>query len=287
MAVKADWARRVARISDGLSRSESVLLDYIVSHPQDAAFMSLKELCSATGVSKPKVIDLYRKLAYAGFKEFRTGILDFYRQHIDSYRASYTTFRQIASLDELRQAAIQVDVNSLLRMSEHVSSEDLRHTARAILDAQNVYIFGPGTGFYPANFLAERLRRYRLSVHLVESDLQHLTEGLYPVSEGDLFILFHYLPEHTLSTRTLELVKEQGGRCIVVTGTVLLELVDLAERVIYVERGEMGFKNSMAVPVNFANLLLLTVEFLGGDVLQERLKKLEEKREKYQLTRFS
>ena len=47
---------------------------------------------------------------------------------------------------------------------------------------------------------------------------------------------------------------------------------------IYVNRGDIEFKNSMAVPMNFANLLLLAVELSGGDKLKEKLKELENRR---------
>lgn len=287
MALKVDWGRRVSQVHDSLTRSEQTLLNFITGQPQEAAFMSLKELCEATEVSKPKVIEFYRKLGYEGFKEFRQGILAFYEHHIDSYRASYTTFRQINSIEELREAAVAVDVGALQRMTSHVSSEDLSFTAEAILQARTVHVFGPGTGALPAEFLAQRLRRYKVNVHYIASDLQHLAEELYPIGSEDLLLLFHYAANTEQSMTSMQVARDQGATVVAVAGTILLDFVELVDRAIYVVRGEMGFKNSMAVPMCFANLLLLTVEFLGGEELQKHLKELEEKRGRYDLLRLA
>jgi DNA-binding MurR/RpiR family transcriptional regulator len=62
--------------------------------------------------------------------------------------------------------------------------------------------------------------------------------------------------------------------------------VNSADSVIVVNRGEINFKNSMAVPMAFANLLILTIELIGGERIQADLMEIEEKREKFGLSYF-
>jgi hypothetical protein len=47
---------------------------------------------------------------------------------------------------------------------------------------------------------------------------------------------------------------------------------------LFVPRGQWNFKNSLAAPMAFAQILLLAVEFLGGPDLYHRLKSLESTR---------
>ncbi len=245
--------------------------------------MSLKELCEATNVSKPKVIDLYRKLGYAVYKEFRQGIQDFYAYHINAYRASCTTFKQINTLDELIRTAQEADTTALQRLSEHISPEELSHLARAIIDAHSIYVYGPSTGIYPAHYLYQRLKRYRLDVNLIGKDVQHLMEEVFPLRRDDLLLVFNYFLERDLTHRVMKYARDQGARIIVVSDTVLVDFVELVERSYFVERGSMGFKNSMAVPMHFVNLLILTIELIGGPQFQENLQQVETNREKYGL----
>lgn len=284
MSVNIEWAKRISQAAVDFTRIDSELLEYITKNPQIAAFMSLKDLCEATGISKPKVIDFYKKLGYRSFKEFRGGVLEFYEQHINSYQASSATFQKISSLDELMQTAIQVDIESIGRMKQQISKEDLEDVAQSLLGAERIYLYGPGTGFYPAHFLYQRLKRYKLDVHLVGMDLQHLAEELFSITAKDVMLVFHYLHEGAKEKNIMEMTREAGARVIMVTEYIHHQFVEWADRILYVNRGEIGFKNSMAVPMHFANLLLLSVEFVRGPECQETLKELENKRDKYDLS---
>ncbi len=271
----------------GFTRSEAVLMEFVTSFPHQAAFMSLKDLCQATHTSKPKVIEFYKKLGYTGYKNFLEGVKGFYEHHIDSYRASTITFKKIKSIDELLQAAIQIDIKALSRMAGYISTDDLLQSARSILDAERIYIFSPGTGYYPGHFLYERLKRYRLDTHLVGNDAQHLAEEIYPMDKNDLLLVFHYFPESKIFEGVMRLAKDAGATVILITGSIYLNLVSLSNKVLFINRGDIEFKNSMAVPMTFANLLLLTVELLGGEDVKKELKYLEEKRDRYALAYFS
>lgn len=284
MAVNTEWAERVGRASSSFTRTETLLMDYLAQFPHEAAFMSLKELCEASGISKPVVIEFYRKLGYDSFKEFRGGLQSFYAQGIDSYRASTITFRSISTIEELIENAIEIDARSLRRLASYLSKEELESLAGGLLEADRLYLYGPGTGFYPAHYLHERLKRYRLDVHLVGNDLQHLAEELFPLKSGDLLLVFDYLPKKTILERVLSFASDAGARTILIADQVDVRLVNRADTVVVVNRGEINFKNSMAVPMAFANLLLLTVELLGAETVQSELKGIEEKREKYGLS---
>ena len=90
-----------------------------------------------------------------------------------------------------------------------------------------------------------------------------------------------YMSDTKSFIKTLDSVKKTDIEIITVTGTVDPVLAEISDRLIYVNRGDIEFKNSMAVPMNFANLLLLAVELAGGETLKNNLKKLEERRDEF------
>ncbi len=273
------WATRVENANSTLTRSEATVLDYVTAVPEEAAFQSLKELSEHTGISKPKIIDLYRKLGYQTFREFTEGVREFYSHRINSLRASRATFTSIESVPELIERAISIDQQSLSRVSECVSPNDLTYIANAILGAGTTYLFGPGSGQYPAQYLYTRLKRYRLNVHEIALDMQHLAEELVGAGPGDLLLVFSYVREHDTVLSVMRHAMNQGGRVVVVSDNVLVDFATIADRTLYVERGLVGFKNSMAVPMSFANMVLLAVELLGGEELQKSLRDVEAIRE--------
>ena len=178
---------------------------------------------------------------------------------------------------------METEVNSITKIKDYISEDDLLFITNRILDSDRVFIFGPGTGYYPAHFLFQRLKRYRIDVHLIGDDFQHMAEDLFPVNPGNLLLVFNYLPEPSVIEKVMKYCKNAGASIVLVTGSIYLSLASYPDRVIYVNRGEIGFKNSMAVPMAFANLILLAVELTGGEKVSRYLKNLEEKRDEYKL----
>lgn len=275
-----NWARRVEQANSTLTRSESAVLDYVTTAPEEAAFQSLKELADHTGTSKPKIIDLYRKLGYQSFREFIRDVREFYSHRINSLRASKATFTSVESIPELITRAIAIDQQSLARIAECVSPEDLNFIAESIMNARTTHIFGPGSGWYPADYLTTRLRRYRLAVRNIELDMQHLAEEVVSISANDLLLVFSYVRDHATVLSVMRHAHETGATVIVISDNVLVDFATSSHRTFYVERGLVGFKNSMAIPMSFANMVLLAVELLGGDALQQSLGEVEAIREK-------
>ncbi len=284
MAIDTEWAFKVSEAQKTFKKSDRVILNFITQYPQEAAFLSLKELTERTGTSKPTVIEFYKKLGYSSYKEFLSGVKSFYEHHIDSYKASTIIFKKIRSVGELIKSAIEIEIKSISRLKEYITEEDLIFISDVIFESKKIFLFGPGTGIYPTHFLYERLKRYRFDVHLIGKDIQHLADELYPMSEEDLFFVFNYSTEPILVERAMAFAKNRKARVILITGSMYLSLASFADRVIYINRGDIEFKNSMAVPMSFANILLLTVELRGGKDFREHLRKLEEEREKFKLS---
>ncbi|MCK5200011.1 MAG: MurR/RpiR family transcriptional regulator [Spirochaetales bacterium] len=278
MAVDTDWAQRLSMAAQNFTKSEKEIAEFIRQFPHEIAFLSLKDLCQKIDISKPTVIEFYKKLNYPNYQDFRAGMLSFYEHHIDSYKASSRIFSKISSFSELIHAAIETDIKSLNLFANHFSDKELEYTANKILTSDTVYLLGPGTGFYPAHYLTKRLKRYQLNVQLLGENSGDVVDDLFPATSKDLLITFMYLNDTKSFIKTLESVKKTGMEIITVTGTMDPDLAELSSRMIYVNRGDIEFKNSMAVPMNFANLLLLAVELSGGDRLKEKLKELENRR---------
>ncbi len=284
MAIDTEWASKVSNARDEFKKSDRIILNFITQFPQEAAFLSLKELAQRTGTSKPTVIEFYRKLGYSSYKEFLSGVKSFYEHHIDSYKASTIIFKKIRSIEELIKSAIEIEIKSISKLKEYITEEDLIFISDTIFQSKNIFFFGPGTGIYPTHFLYERLKRYKFNVHLVGEDIQHLADELYPMGEKDLFFVFNYSTEPVLVERAMAFAKGRKAHVILITGSMYLSLANFADRVIYINRGDIEFKNSMAVPMSFANILLLTVELRGGKDFREYLRKLEEERERFKLS---
>jgi len=279
MDVKLDWLDRLRRFENDLSRAESDLLRYVNANPEKVSLLTQRELAVAADVSKPVVISLFRKLGYSTHKEFQHSVEEFFSTHIDSYRASQHIRNQFETLEELISEAIQVDTRSLERLSQSLSPGTLGAMVEAITGHERVWIIGPGTAMYPAHYLSQRLRRYQIASVLIGQDSSHHLDELFPITDRDLLLVFHYTDRDEWLLPVLKFAGNRGALRMLVSATIHPSYVEESDEFIHVPRGELHFKNSMAVPMAFANLLLLALEIARGEDVRERLKNLETARE--------
>ncbi len=270
-----NWAERLAGHSVALSRREVDLVAWIVAAPHEAAFLTLQELTDKAGVSKPTVISCYRQLGYQDYQEFQNGIQDFYAGQIDSYRAGAVAFRNLESLQDVINASLDVELSSIETLRNNLDLDGLEEMARGLMAARTVYMYGDGTGFYPGHYLVQRLRRCGIVTFLAGTDREHVLDELVPISGDDILLVFYYTQDAAVLRRCMEFCSSKGARIFLVTGFLEPGLCGLATKHLFVPRGNIRFKNSMATPMAFAQLLLMAVEYLGGDRIADGLRNLE------------
>jgi DNA-binding MurR/RpiR family transcriptional regulator len=270
-----NWAERLAEERDNLTRRELDIVEFISSHPLEASSLKQSDLCLRVGVSKPVVISCFRRLGYAEYQDFLEGIRGFYAGQIDSAQANLAALGELRDISALVELAIDVEAATLETLRRQLKADQVEALARAIFTTKTIYLYAEGTGFEPAHYLAQRLRRLGLEAVLAGLDRPHLLDDLGPMGGGDLLITFFYTQDARIVAKLLDLARSRGASTALVTGTPDPELWRRSDHHVFVPRGQWNFKNSLAVPMAFAQILLLAVEFVGGAELRERLLALE------------
>lgn len=270
-----NWSQRLEHSQNRLSRKELELISWVNVNPHRAAFLKLNELVDAAGVSKPTIISCYRNLGFEDYQDFQSGLQDFYAGQIDSYHASQAALSAIANLDELVRASLEVEQASLEIMAKNLDINQLGQVIGHLLKAPSIHVYGDGTGFYPGHYLVQRLRSCGLLAFLAGTDREHVLDDLSPVRSGDVLLIFNYTQDQPTLTAAMDLCRERGAIVILVAGFFEPQLYRRATLHLYVPRGKLQFKNSMAMPMAFAQILLLGIELQGGSVFAANLRSID------------
>lgn len=269
---------RIEHAREHLTRLEQSLLDFVNGNPEKAVLLSQKDFLRQAQVSKPILINFFRKLGYSDYRSFQAGVEQFFSTHIDSFRASQDLHNRVRTIPEMIDQAVHVDMRAMGRLLEIVPEQTLRVFAEKVFRARTVYVAGMGTGYYPAHYLAQRLRRYRIVTVLISHESDHSPDEIYPLGSEDVLVAFGYTRDDSWLFPLLRLCRERGALSFLVTATIHPDYVGSCSHYVHVPRGEVRFKNSMAVPMAFSNLLLLAFEVIHGDHAEEQLQLLEETR---------
>ncbi|MFP4431883.1 MAG: MurR/RpiR family transcriptional regulator [Spirochaetaceae bacterium] len=276
--MSGQWLEKLRRNEHELSRAERSLIAYVNRRPEQAARLNQQELAGQAGVSKPVIINCFRRLGYKSFREFQSNLEQFFSTQINSLSATRNVLERVGSVSALTVEAASVDARALQRLHESLDPKTLELVSRRLHDARSVLVMGQSTGHYAAHYVATRLPRYGLPTILVSQDERHVAEALHTATAGDVLLLFHYSDDDTWLYRVSEIVAARGSWTTLVSATIHPDYVDGVDLFIHVPRGEIGFKNSMAVPMHFANLLLLSYEVLYRDEVDTHLTTLEDTR---------
>ncbi len=272
------WLEKLRSKEHELSRAERALIGYVNRRPEQAARLNQQELANEAGISKPVVINCFRKLGYESFREFQSSLEQFFATQINSLSATRNVVERVKSASELIVEAAAVDARALQRLHESLDPKALELVSRKLHEARSVLVMGQSTGHYAAHYLAKRLPRYGLPTILVSQDERHVAEALHTATIGDVVLLFHYSDDDTWLYRVSDALASRTIWTALVSATIHPDYVDGADLFIHVPRGEIGFKNSMAVPMHFANLLLLSYEVVYRDEVDAHLTTLEDSR---------
>jgi len=273
-----DWGDQLRQYQDSLTRAEHVLIDYVNRYPEQAVRLTQREIANQSNVSKPVIISCFRKLGFSSFHAFQASIAQFFATQIDSLLASRRVQERADTLEALVEEATGVDVHALERLHQALDARRLEQISSHLHQAHTVFVMGPSTGEYPAHYLAQRLPRYGIRSVLVPQDPRHIPDVLHPMGDHDALVLFHYSDDDTWLYRTLNHATERGTWTALVSAVIHPTYVEASNLFIHVPRGEMEFKNSMAVPMHFANILLLSYELLFREEVDDQLIQLESTR---------
>lgn len=276
--MSTDWLERLQRQGDSLTKTERLLVAFINDHPDRASSLPQLELAREAGVSKPVVISCFRRLGFEDYRSFQSSVELFFETQIDALNASRRVQERVDNLEELIEEARAVDVRSLERFSASLDSSKLALIADKCMGARTIYCSGEGTGHYPADFVASRLRRYGLQTLLVGEQRSHAPDSLHPLGSEDILLLFHYSDSDDWLWPILELARCRSAWTLLASGTIHPDYVAGVSSFVHVPRGELHFKNSVAIPMHFANLILLSCEVEYRSRAGEQLAAFEDTR---------
>jgi DNA-binding MurR/RpiR family transcriptional regulator len=170
-----------------LSPADRSLVDVLLSHPTEAAFLPAEQVAERAGVHVAAATRLAKKLGYAGYPQLRSALQ---AELLDGVDAAARVRRRLErSPDEDLIAPLVDDETVALRgVPRAVAQEQLEAVAARVLAARRVLVYARGNATVLSGMLARRLRRFGLSaVDLPGSD-RDLAEELVSLHRDDLVV---------------------------------------------------------------------------------------------------
>lgn len=273
---------------DTFGKVQKRIADYLLAHPDEACFLSLKDFTKQVDVTEVTVLNFTKKIGLKSYLELKKELQEYIQRWLapnDKLKRAITGITdETCAYTEI----IQNEKSTLEETYRFISIEDLKTAVRLMLGARRIYIGAHGVSRAVAAFLEQRLFFLGVDVYMVNVyDRRGTATILNKVSREDLFFLIT-MPNY--SSEVLSIASFLYSRelpFIALTDRLSSPLCAGASVSFACSTNDSIFYNTVTAPVSVVNLIASAYAVDSGcGFVENRERVIEIEKELIQTNRF-
>ncbi len=274
--MKRDILKTIDENEGSFSKGQKNIARFIREHYDKAAFMTAAKLGGEVGVSESTVVRFVMEMGFEGYPEFQKALQELIRTKLTSFQRVEVTDSIIGDGDVLAKV-LYSDIDKIKRTIEGIDRESFCMAVKNITNAKNIYIIGMRSSSFLAGFLNYGLRVIFENVRLVQTTSGSETfEQLMGIGKGDVLIAVSF-PRYSKSIiKGVSYARDAGAEVIALTDSEESPIAGRASQLLVAQSDMASFMDSLVAPLSVINALIVAVARENRDMLSERLHKLEE-----------
>ncbi|MEQ3553592.1 MurR/RpiR family transcriptional regulator [Pseudonocardia nematodicida] len=256
-----------------LSPADRAIVDVLLSHPTEAAFLPADQVTERAGVHVAAATRLAKKLGCTGYPQLR----ELFRSELlDGTDAAGRVQRRLDRADDVLGGLVSDETAALRELPAVVPADRLDAVAGRVLAARRTLVFARGNATVLSGMLARRLRRFGLLVTELPGADRDLAEELISLGPDDLVLALAFRRPPRALPPLLRTAAETGAPVVVLTDLPATFGTGEDLDVLLAPRGSSAEFQSLTAPMAVANALVLTLARLAGDRTTPALQRLDE-----------
>lgn len=263
-----------------MSPQMKIAASYVLEHPGDVAFKSVRQLAKAADVHPSTIVRLAQTAGFATFEPFRKVFqlaVQSQESHLEDRAAAL--LQEDARWGEESRPFLEIGqatLSNLKSLFQPDTYKTVQQIASAILAARRVYVAGYRSSFAFAHYLAYAGKIAVPSMQLLESPDGSHFDILGQASADDLIILFTFAPYASEGERLLTVGKKRGCKIIIITDVMSSPAVPHADMGLFVPMGGPQLLPSLVPAASVCELILAEATQQGGQSVVDNLKQFRE-----------
>jgi len=228
---------RIRTIYEHLSPGYRRIADFLLTHYQDAAFMTAAEVARSATVDTALVVRFAQRLGYPGYPELIDDVQEDVKRDL---RAVYEPPEGDDTPGQVLRRNLMQDRNNLEYMHLHLDEEAVGVVVETLLSASRLFVVGEGHANYLAEGFAMQLLILGLSAHVLSGELAGCAVQTASIRPGDVFLGLGLTAMTPGVSVVLKLARSAKAKTIGIVGSLAHPLAGVAEHVLVapVQAGE-------------------------------------------------
>lgn len=226
--MKSDFYNRISENHLNLTNSEIYLIEYIKDNLHIAKNLGIKEMSKITNISIATISRLSKKLGYTNFQEMRTDLSICYLEQDNSY------FDKIKSNSSTTSIINEITHNNIKMIEdtfELVEFNNFELSIDILEKSKYCGLFGIGGSSVVCQNIYHRFLRTSLAI-LYSPDYHLQLMNATKLNENDCAIIVSYSGLNKDSIRTMNILKNNGVKTILITSNIYSPMYGMADIVL-------------------------------------------------------
>jgi len=273
--------RRIRSGYDALTPELQRAAQWVVDHPGETGFLSMRQQARSAGVSAPTMVRLARALGFSDYASLRRPFQDAmagrsleFRNRASALQSAPVSTRPDGDLGARLARTQQDDVNSvqLLNPPERIDA-----VAATIRGARRVGFLGVRASFgiaFHFRYAYNMIARNGVLFDGLAGTVQDQVDAL---EAGDVMIAISQAPYSMPTVQSVHSAVKRGVTVVALTDSALSPLAKGAKHTLLFRADSVSFFHSMIGPLALVELLLAQLAAKGGRTVLKRLAEVEDR----------
>lgn len=261
---------------NALTPKSRQIADYVMNNPQNAVFMTTRELAAQVGVSEATVVRFVRQLGYKSYSTFIRRL----RDHVDTGLTLMERSRISAS--DIQQGNGQLnrvilkEIENLKLLSTRVDPVKAEEIITLLTEAPQLLIMGARLSYAPAYYMGWALTKVRPNVSIFKGSDRTTIDYLTIAPEGSVAVIFAMSRYPNELIRIGKYIRRREMKLILLTDSDACPLIQFSNHHLIAPMMTIPFLGTPTTLSCLVNYLVHAVAERRGDALRDHQEKLEQ-----------
>ncbi|RDB43978.1 MurR/RpiR family transcriptional regulator [Halomonas sp. DQ26W] len=260
-----------------LSPQLKLAAGYVLEHPVEIAFQSIRKSATAARVTASTLVRLAKRLGFDSYEQFREVFQSAVQAGPVELSGRASNLRNLASQtdDQVFLDVGDAAFDNIGRLFTADTQARVRDAAKMLLSAEKIAVVGFRDTFACAYHFAYVGRIAMPNIQLIRGQEGGLLTELAPFGEQDVVVTFGFEPYCSETMRALDIARQNGVHPLVVTDTLRSPLVPGAAITFTVANATPHFFPSILSAITLIEVLLAECVAYGPDGLVDNVASFE------------
>lgn len=260
-----------------LTGAQSKILEYLLEHPDDIAYMSSAELAARLDLSNATVVRFSQHIGFKGYLDLQRHIRQEIKDRLNVPARLQKKPLHVSETKDFIKTVLKSDQDNLAHAMESISPELFETVVKEIQQHDEIWLLGLRSCHGAAHYFATNLRFLSKRVNLISLEAGTVWSQLSPGLNPDALLISISFPRYCRQTLDItEQFHKKGAKIVAITDSHLSPLAQMGNYVFPLPFWIDSFFESNVAVVSFLNAVLAAVSFLDGPKTISRLQELEQ-----------